>query len=45
MSKLLRHEMSDLVNYALDCTLISDDAQRKTAVAGFLRRHDQGPIV
>ena len=41
LSKLLRHEMSDFVNYVLDCTLISDDAQRKTSVAGFLRRHDQ----
>ena len=33
--------MSDFVNYALDCTLISDDAQRKVAVSDFLRRHDQ----
>ena len=33
--------MSDFVNYVLDCTLISDDAQRKTSVVGFLRRHDQ----
>ena len=38
---MLRHGTSDFVNYALDCTMISDDAQRKVAVAGFLRRHDQ----
>ena len=41
LTKLLRHETSDFVNYALDCTMISDDAQRKIAVGGFLRRHDQ----
>ena len=41
LSKLLRHEMSDFVNYALDCMLVSDEAQRKVAVADFLRRHDQ----
>ena len=33
--------MSDFVNYVLDCTLISDDAQRKVAMADFLRRQDQ----
>ena len=41
LSKLLRHEMSDFVNYALDCTLITDDARRKVTVADFLRRQEQ----